>query len=310
MSDKSFPRSRNKKKMTRTLTRFLLSLCPMNKKIFFSIIYSINTKVIQLFFFFFFAPIQGDFLLCQDKVVSIRFWHVDNWCSKWPFALMLRRHPAYVYSSLERSSKKKSVDLNLEILFSHTCFYLNLLITIEEIGEWTSRREWRGRRKKIINNASLLVLYVGLHHIHASIADYFHSKRVRAIGGQDFNIQFNLPRVLIDWTNERRTMMMMMKRWLNEEPEKTSRERERERKEKIWYERTNKECDVYAAVVAWLYRNERERESIENSLLEVNWLLTRALFNSFLIIHLPLHHPAVTKDNDQRNFVSLRTNLP
>jgi hypothetical protein len=32
-----------------------------------------------------------------------------------------------------------------------------------------------GEKKKIINNASLLVL----HHIHASIADYFHSKRVR-----------------------------------------------------------------------------------------------------------------------------------
>jgi hypothetical protein len=53
-------------------------------------------------------------------------------------------------------------------------------------------------KKKIINNASLLVLYVVLHHIHASIADYFHSKRVRNSIVQDFNIQFNLPRVLID----------------------------------------------------------------------------------------------------------------
>jgi hypothetical protein len=40
-------------------------------------------------------------------------------------------------------------------------------------------------------------------------------------------------------------------------PQKKNEKGEKIEKEKIWYNRTNKECDVYAAVVAWLYQNEK-----------------------------------------------------
>ncbi len=68
---------------------------------------------------------------------------------------------------------------------------------------------------------------------------------------------------------------------------KSQQKKEKGGREKIRYKHTNNECDVYAAVVAWLYRNmgvDREK-----------FIRTQLTIVQFLYDYLlPLHHTAVT----------------
>ena len=129
-SAKSHFRELEIKKMTRTLTRFFSSSSRSVRwtRKSLSIIYSINTKVIQISSFFNSRKLTHSLANEEDKIVSSRFWHVDNWCSKWPFALMLRRHPASVYYSLERQARRSisTFKFSSSWLFTHThtCFIL------------------------------------------------------------------------------------------------------------------------------------------------------------------------------------------